>query len=183
MDFCQRGGPGPRKLKLSASHPWLDRNCLPIFSKFFVLYYIPFTKLTSFKKQFLIFLEFFKIFFLLSSGNLPGSKLIACNKSLYYMLPCKGHVPDLHVKTPKGWVSKKPILEWGDAGAPLHLLSITNLLTEGQGWGTEMLLHIINKHKPDCLQAKKQTACRLKTRLPASLNQTVCRLNHWLPAG
>ena len=31
------------------------------------------------------------------------------------------------------------------------MLSITNLLTEGQGWGTEMLLHIINKHIFCCL--------------------------------
>ena len=46
------GRPGSRKLKLPASHPRLDRNCLPIFSKFFALYYIPFIKLTSFKKQF-----------------------------------------------------------------------------------------------------------------------------------
>ena len=58
--------PAPRKLKLPGNHPRLDGNCLPIFSQNFALYYTIFTKLTSFKKQFiffLIFLDFFQFFF------------------------------------------------------------------------------------------------------------------------
>ena len=50
--------PAPRKLKLPGNHPRLDGNCLPIFSQNFALYYTIFTKLTSFKKQFIFFLNF-----------------------------------------------------------------------------------------------------------------------------
>ena len=59
-------GPAPRKLKLPGNHPRLDGNCLPIFSQNFALYYTIFTKLTSFKKQFIFFLnflDFFQFFF------------------------------------------------------------------------------------------------------------------------
>ena len=58
--------PAPRKLKLPGNHPRLDGNCLPIFSQNFALYYTIFTKLTSFKKQFIFFLnflDFFQFFF------------------------------------------------------------------------------------------------------------------------
>ena len=61
-----RGAPAPRKLKLPGNHPRLDGNCLPIFSQNFALYYTIFTKLTSFKKQFIFFLnflDFFQFFF------------------------------------------------------------------------------------------------------------------------
>ena len=55
-------GPAPRKLKLPGNHPRLDGNCLPIFSQNFALYYTIFTKLTSFKKQFIFFLNFLDFF-------------------------------------------------------------------------------------------------------------------------